>query len=166
MIISEGETKMKKKSPIGTYFLIWMTCGLYFLFWMASSMQSLNAYSSQTVFNVKSRMRNLQIVLGVNLMYQLMMFKLFSSGENVSLIIPVFFIGFIMSGFWLIIIVKSIYDISKAIEKIELDNKFADVINTGKTMGFIFLYFIAFPYLQKHMNTIYDTLNLKVLESV
>ncbi|MHC1722169.1 MAG: hypothetical protein AB9836_03065 [Aminipila sp.] len=146
---------MKKRSPIAAYLLTFATGSIYFFYWMFSNMRDINVLLKNETFDVKRKIKNLIVVFTL----YLITFILISFGmikENNVLIIITFIIAFSLVITWFVLILRYLRELSVSIASLEINNSIENPIIKWKTTVLFFLYFIAVPYIQIHMNRVID----------
>jgi hypothetical protein len=151
---------MKKRSVASVYLLTWITSAIYFFFWMFNIMRNLNVIMGNKVFDLKKKLVS---ILGILVPYTIIFCVLFINVKENNTIHPIFMIAFLTNFFlailWFVLIVINLRQISESIAIVETNNRLEKPITKGKTTLFFFLYFIAIPYIQYHMNRIIDVYN-------
>lgn len=146
---------MKKRSPIAVYLLTFATGSIYFFYWMFCIMRDINVLLDNKTFDVKRKIKNLIVVFTL----YLITFILISFGminENSVLVIITFIIVFSLAITWFVLIVRYLREISVSIASLEINNSIENPILKWQTTALFFLYFMAVPYIQIHMNRVID----------
>lgn len=158
---------MKKRLVTSVYLLTWLTLAIYFFFWMFYIMRDLNVILDKKVFDLKKKLISL---LSIFIPYIIIFSIILINVKNNTTLHPIFMIAFLITFFlaiiWIVNIIGNLRQISESIATVETDNRLEKPITKGKTTLFFFLYFIAIPYIQYHMNRIIDIYNQRSINEV
>lgn len=155
---------MKKRLLVSVYLLTWFTSAFYFLFWIFYIMRDLNVILGNIVFDLKKKLMSFSsIIIPYTTIFCFLSINIENNTINQSIIMIAFLINFILAILWFVVIVRTLRQVSTCIAKVEIDNRLDKPITKGKTTLFFFLYFMAIPYIQYHMNKIIDVYNQKAV---
>ncbi|MFC1926691.1 hypothetical protein ACFLWV_02945 [Chloroflexota bacterium] len=138
-----------KKSPLEAYFLMWLTGGLYEFHWGARLMGAINAKLYRPVFNL-DHIRNILVFSFVAIFFSpVLLFFAVVSEVTVWIFIPVVTISIMtFTGTQILVL----YRIAAGIREIETAQGITQQVNPLLAVVSIFVYYLAIPYLQDHVN--------------
>lgn len=152
---------MKKRSVALTYIFMWLSVGIYFFVWMFNTMNGINHYKKEKIFNIKKRLGlfilTLTALMAVYSPYFLSVLNImFNQDRSRIAFLLMMMIGLILTVIWFIIIAKNLWDLASAIKEIELEMNVEKPIDNLLATALFFVYFTGIIYIQKHVNLVVD----------
>ncbi|MBW2238742.1 MAG: hypothetical protein JRF39_06840 [Deltaproteobacteria bacterium] len=143
------------KSPLAVYLLIWVILGFYAIYWYFRAVSYLNSIDQEHSQSI----RKIASFVSVFLALYLTGFAIVFVQHKRGVFLPeqparqaLLDLLFLMAVRWNVLAPVVVVRLATRMRRVQEEDGIVDTASPGRTLLAYFLWFLAFPYLQYHLN--------------